>query len=119
VSSCTEDPSSELFEELANGGENERTDLAQLIDEEESEDEGVEWEPDPIDAHSSNFMELFYNGFVVNRSSKKSDILSMLVNIYGSPELFVNEYRSMLADKLLAITDYDTDKEVGQCSSSH
>lgn len=40
------------------------------------------------------------------------DILSMLVSIYGSKELFVNEYRVMLADKLLANLDYNTDKEV-------
>jgi anaphase-promoting complex subunit 2 len=36
----------------------------------------------------------------------------MLVGIYGSKELFVNEYRIMLADKLLANLEYDTDKEV-------
>jgi anaphase-promoting complex subunit 2 len=36
----------------------------------------------------------------------------MLVSIYGSKELFVNEYRIMLADKLLANLDYNTDKEV-------
>jgi anaphase-promoting complex subunit 2 len=36
----------------------------------------------------------------------------MLVSIYGTSELFVNEYRNMLADRLLSITDYDTDKEV-------
>ena len=36
----------------------------------------------------------------------------MLVNIYGSSELFVNEYRNMLADRLIAVTDYDVDKEV-------
>ena len=41
-----------------------------------------------------------------------ADILSMLVSIYGSKELFVNEYRVMLADKLLANLDYNTDKEV-------
>jgi anaphase-promoting complex subunit 2 len=41
-----------------------------------------------------------------------SDILAMLVSIYGSKELFVNEYRIMLADKLLANLDYNTDKEV-------
>ncbi|KAL3933625.1 MAG: hypothetical protein SGBAC_010313 [Bacillariaceae sp.] len=40
------------------------------------------------------------------------DILSMLVSIYGSKELFVNEYRLMLADKLLANLDFNTDKEV-------
>jgi len=40
------------------------------------------------------------------------DILSMLVSIYGSKELFVNEYRVMLADKLLSNIDFNTDKEV-------
>lgn len=40
------------------------------------------------------------------------DTISMLVNIYGSSELFVNEYRNMLADRLIAITDYDVDREV-------
>ena len=33
------------------------------------------------------------------------------MSIYGSKELFVNEYRLMLADKLLANLDYNTDKE--------
>jgi anaphase-promoting complex subunit 2 len=42
----------------------------------------------------------------------QEDILSMLVSIYGSQELFVNEYRMMLSDKLLANLDFDTDKEV-------
>jgi len=40
------------------------------------------------------------------------DILSMLVGIYGSKELFVNEYRILLADKLLQNLDYNTNREV-------
>lgn len=48
----------------------------------------------------------------MKRRHKTQDTISMLVNIYGSSELFVNEYRTMLADRLLSITDYDTDKEV-------
>ena len=32
---------------------------------------------------------------------KGGDILSMLISIYGSKDLFVSEYRLMLADKLL------------------
>lgn len=36
----------------------------------------------------------------------------MLVNIYGSSELFVSEYRNMLADRLLSILDYETEKEI-------
>jgi len=47
------------------------------------------------------------------------DILWMLISIYGSKDLFVSEYRLMLAEKLLNLnlnakswSDYDTDKEV-------
>jgi anaphase-promoting complex subunit 2 len=36
----------------------------------------------------------------------------MLVNIYGSKELFVNEYRSLLSNRLLANCSYDTEKEI-------
>jgi anaphase-promoting complex subunit 2 len=36
----------------------------------------------------------------------------MLISIYGSKELFVSEYRLMLADKLLNNLDYNTDREV-------
>jgi len=51
-------------------------------------------------------------GRVSSNSRRAGDILSMLVGIYGSKELFVNEYRMMLADKLLANLEYDTDREV-------
>ncbi|KAL3914904.1 MAG: hypothetical protein SGPRY_007457, partial [Prymnesium sp.] len=43
---------------------------------------------------------------------RSSDVLSILVNIYGSKTLFVNEFRAMLADKLLASSHYETDNEV-------
>ncbi|GLE05047.1 hypothetical protein PINS_up014031 [Pythium insidiosum] len=45
-------------------------------------------------------------------SSRTSDVLFVQVNIYGSRELFVNEYRLMLADKLLQNLTYDTDRDV-------
>ena len=45
-------------------------------------------------------------------NEKATDLLSMLVGIYGSNDLFVDEYRLMLADKLLANIDFDTDREV-------
>lgn len=41
---------------------------------------------------------------VPGKSSSKrrsSDIISLLVSIYGSKDLFINEYRSLLADRLL------------------
>ena len=60
------------------------------------------WMPDPIDADPSK----------TSKSRRSNDILSMLVQIYGSKELFVTEYRFILAEKLLKKVDYDTDKEV-------
>ena len=40
------------------------------------------------------------------------DVLALLVSIYGSSDLFVSEYRSLLADKLLTNLLYDTDQEL-------
>ncbi len=37
---------------------------------------------------------------------------SILVNIYGSREVFVNEYRNLLADRLLQSLNYDISREV-------
>lgn len=52
---------------------------------------------------------------VLGKSSvirRTSDIISMLVNVYGSKELFVNEYRTLLADRLLTQYSCDTEKEI-------
>ncbi|KAJ7530253.1 hypothetical protein O6H91_15G086400 [Diphasiastrum complanatum] len=60
------------------------------------------WEPDPVEADPSQ----------TSKSRRSMDIISMLVGIYGSKELFVNEYRVMLADKLMNKSDYDTDRDI-------
>ena len=39
----------------------------------------------------------------------------MLVNIYGSRDLFVSEYRTLLADRILSSFNYDIAKEVWLC----
>lgn len=36
----------------------------------------------------------------------------MVVDIYGSKELFVNEYRNLLADRLLVQLDFNPEKEI-------
>lgn len=41
-----------------------------------------------------------------------ADVVSMLIGIYGGPLLFMEEYRNMLADRLLAKDDYDCEKEI-------
>ncbi|KAK7462917.1 hypothetical protein VKT23_007497 [Stygiomarasmius scandens] len=51
------------------------------------------WEPEPIDA-GPDF-----------RTNKPSDVISTLVSIYDSKDLFVKELQVLLAQRLLAITD--------------
>ncbi|KAH8114497.1 Cullin [Phellopilus nigrolimitatus] len=57
------------------------------------------WEPDPIDA-GPEF-----------RTNKPSDVISTLVSIYDSKDLFVKELQVLLAQRLLAITDGKFEKE--------
>jgi anaphase-promoting complex subunit 2 len=77
---------------------------AQLDSDDETEPPDMDWvPPPPLSKQRHSFL---------GTGSKGGDILSMLVSIYGSKELFVNEYRLMLADKLLANMDYNTDKEL-------
>lgn len=71
----------------------------------ESDEEGTdpeEWMPDPTDA-------------VPDKSGSKrrsSDIISLLVSIYGSKDIFIDEYRAVLADRLLHQLNYNTAREI-------
>ena len=40
------------------------------------------------------------------------DVISMLVAIYGSPDVFVEQYQTLLSTRLLKQTQYFIDKEV-------
>ncbi|XP_021910305.1 anaphase-promoting complex subunit 2 isoform X2 [Carica papaya] len=60
------------------------------------------WEPDPVEADPSRG----------SRNRRKIDILGMIVGIIGSKDQLVNEYRVMLAEKLLSKSDYDIDSEI-------
>uniref|UniRef100_A0A0A0KNJ3 Cullin family profile domain-containing protein n=1 Tax=Cucumis sativus TaxID=3659 RepID=A0A0A0KNJ3_CUCSA len=60
------------------------------------------WEPDPVEA----------DPLKGGRTRRKVDILGMLVSIIGSKDQLVNEYRVMLAEKLLNKSDYDIDSEI-------
>ena len=48
------------------------------------------------------------------RTNKPSDVISTLVSIYDSKDLFVRELQVLLAQRLLAITDGNFDREVSQ-----
>ncbi|KAF9066458.1 hypothetical protein BDP27DRAFT_1449691 [Rhodocollybia butyracea] len=56
------------------------------------------WEPEPVDA-GPDF-----------RANKPSDVISTLVSIYDSKDLFVKELQVLLAQRLLAITDDNAEK---------
>ncbi|XP_015895049.3 anaphase-promoting complex subunit 2 [Ziziphus jujuba] len=60
------------------------------------------WEPDPVEA----------DPLKGSRNRRKVDILGMIVGIIGSKDQLVNEYRVMLAEKLLNKSDYDIDTEI-------
>ncbi|KAL7631637.1 UNVERIFIED_CONTAM: hypothetical protein RMT77_018062 [Armadillidium vulgare] len=60
------------------------------------------WTPDPMHAQSS----------VKSKSQRTADIISMLVNIYGSKTIFINEYGTILADRILSQFSYDTEREI-------
>lgn len=60
------------------------------------------WEPDPLEA----------DPLKGSRYRRKVDILGMIVGIIGSKDQLINEYRVMLAEKLLNKSDYDIDSEI-------
>lgn len=98
VTSLTDENSTELAEELM------RSD-PRTIDESgdcDSEEDDENWMPPPSDADPDK----------ISSSRKAPDIISMLVNIYGSKDLFVSEYRTLLADRILSSFNYDTEKEL-------
>ena len=64
---------------------------------------GDAWDPEPVVSEATKL-----------RSRKRRqlrDIIGLLIGIYGGKELFVNEYRLMLADKLLQKSNYDAERE--------
>lgn len=65
-------------------------------------DDIFRWEPDPVEA----------DPLKGSRNRRKVDVLGMIVGIIGSKDQLVNEYRVMLAEKLLNKSDYDIDTEI-------
>ena len=61
-------------------------------DDSDSDEDAEAWCPDPADADPTR----------PSRTRRTTDVITMLVNIYGSRELFVAEYRHMLAERLLS-----------------
>jgi len=49
---------------------------------------------------------------VSSKARRSTDIINMLVNIYGTKELFIKEYWNLLADRLLSNLSYTTMWEI-------
>eukprot|EP00887_Chlorella_sp_A99_P005758 scaffold1.g5758.t1 len=84
------------------GAEDADADFESADADEQALAEAERWEPDPVEADPSRRSGVQQAG----------DILTMLVGIYGSRDLFIGEYRAMLAERLLAKTSYDCDREL-------
>ncbi|KAL2226160.1 UNVERIFIED_CONTAM: Anaphase-promoting complex subunit 2 [Sesamum indicum] len=94
-----------LLEELNRDEENQEN--SSLDDDANTDDKQAwinaqSWEPDPVEA----------DPLKGGRYRRKVDILGMIVSIIGSKDQLVNEYRVMLAEKLLNKSDYDIDSEI-------
>lgn len=61
-----------------------------------------EWQPIPRSALRD----------VISALNKRSDIVSMLINIYGSQEQFMEEYRIHLSKKLVSNTEFEVVTEI-------
>ncbi|WCJ22207.1 Anaphase-promoting complex subunit 2 [Euphorbia peplus] len=94
-----------LLEELNKDDENQENAAADddfHTDDKQAWVDAVRWEPDPVEVDPSKG----------SRNQRKVDILGMIVSIIGSKDQLVNEYRVMLAEKLLNKSDYDIDSEI-------
>ncbi|MQM13545.1 hypothetical protein Taro_046471 [Colocasia esculenta] len=95
-----------LLEELNRDAENQESadfDDDFITDDKQAWINAMRWEPDPVEADPARG----------GRNRRKLDILGMIVSIIGSKDQLVNEYRVMLAEKLLNKSEYDIDSEIG------
>ena len=81
---------------------NEDKDDLCYISSDEDEDAAKNWKPAPINAKINRH---------ISTKFVKSDIISTLVNIYGSQDQFLEEYRNMLSERLLNSKEYDLNLE--------
>ena len=72
------------------------------ISSDEDEEAAKNWKPAPLNAAGNRH---------ISTKFLKSDIISTLVNIYGSKDQFLEEYRSMLCGRLLNKKEFNIDKE--------
>ena len=99
----SEDGDELLQHELAHGspGSLEGDEAAAAESEWEALLEGERWEPDPVDATPAKRV----------RGRRTGDVVGLLLGIFADQEKYTNEYKAMLAQKVLLRLDYGTDQD--------
>ena len=69
----------------------------------EDELQAEKWEVLPLLSKKNSLIRVKY---------QESDLVSVLVNLYGSQEAFINEYQVMLAEKLLGSKEFNLEEEI-------
>ncbi|CAM6053442.1 unnamed protein product [Sphagnum tenellum] len=92
ITALTDETSSELSPEFHKRNAQNADDTNYNSDDENIGENWQTWVPDPIDATQDT------NG---SKALRSSDIVSILVNIYESKDMFVEEYQRLLAQRLL------------------
>ena len=69
----------------------------------EDEASAEKWEVLPLLSKKNSLIRVKY---------QESDLVSVLVNLYGSQEAFINEYQIMLAEKLLGAKEFNIEEEI-------
>ncbi len=115
VLTMTTDANGELSEELANElGSSEEIENANgnnsNVDDENDPMLAEKWEPIPYDKD----FKIHHSNSTTNSTNvtENIDIIGKLIQIYGSNELFVNEYQYVLGEKLLNHMKLDIDQEI-------
>ncbi|KAI7819902.1 hypothetical protein BC939DRAFT_458926 [Gamsiella multidivaricata] len=97
IVSCIVDDSSDL---LTNSTEGIQSNV-------EADDEGSDddtWVPEPVNAGPD----------LSSARRRMADIISVLANIYDTNDRFIEEFQTILADRLLHATDFKIDREIRQ-----
>ena len=69
-------------------------------------DDWERWQPQQVHAEAASV------STPVSQLSSQGDVVTLLVTIFGSRELFVGEYRALLAERLLGRAGYGAEREV-------
>ncbi|KAG0299802.1 Anaphase-promoting complex subunit 2 [Dissophora globulifera] len=97
IVSCIVDDSNDL---LTNSTEGIQTNAE--ADDDESDDEM--WKPEPANSGPD----------LSSARRRMADIISVLANIYDTNDRFIEEFQTILADRLLQATDFSVDREIRQ-----